>query len=102
MSIGVDRGHLGVDAHVQIEGCLEGLRSVQEELGGVFDLAADVVRETAVREGHVAPPLQDDDLGTVAPAQARRRTHAARDSSDDHYSHVPLTFCLNGLLFQPH
>ena len=79
------------------------LRGVQEELGGVFDLAADVVRETTVREGHVAPPLQDDDLGTlIAPAQTRRRAHATRDSSDNHYSQVSITFYLNGLLFQPH
>ena len=66
---------------------------MEEELGGVFDLAADVVREPAVREGHVLAALQHDDLGAlIAPAQAGRRAHATRDSSDDNYSHVRLTF----------
>ena len=89
----VDRRDLGVDAHVEVERSLEGLRGVEEELGGVFDLAADVVREPAVREGHVPAALQHDDLGAlVAPAQAGRRAHATRDSSDDYYSHVRLTF----------
>lgn len=89
----VNRRDLGVDAHVQVECGLEGLRGVEEELGGVFDLAADVVRETAVREGHVFAALQHDDFGAlVAPAQARRRAHATGDSSDDYNSHVRLTF----------
>ena len=89
----VDHGDLGVDAHVQVECGLEGLRGVEEELGGVFDLAADVIREPAVREGHVLAALQHDDLGAfVAPAQARSRAHATCDSSDDYYSHVRLTF----------
>ena len=93
----VDRRDLGVDAHVEVERSLEGLRGVEEELGGVFDLAADVVREPAVREGHVLAALQHDDLGAlVAPAQACRRAHATGDSSDDYYSHVRLTFWLEG------
>ena len=95
----VDRRDLGVDAHVEVERSLEGVRGVEEELGGVFDLAADVVRESAVREGHVLAALQHDDLGAlVAPAQARRRAHATRDSSDDYYSHVRLTFWQGGRL----
>ena len=90
---GIDRRDLGVDAHVEVERGLERLRGVEEELGGVLDLAADVVRETAVREGHVFAALQHDDLGAlVVPAQARRRAHATRDSSDDYYSHMQLTF----------
>ena len=93
----VDRRDLGVDAHVEVERSLEGLRGVEEELGGVFDLAADVVREPAVREGHVFAALQHDDLGAlVAPAQAGRRAHATGDSSDNNYSHVRLTFWLEG------
>ena len=96
---GVNRRDLGVDAHVEVERGLEGLRGVEEELGGVFDLAANVVREPAVREGHVFAALQHDDLGAlVAPAQACRRAHATGDSSDDYNSHVRLTFWLNGLL----
>ena len=72
---------------------------MKEEFGGVADLAADVVREPAVREGHVFAALQDDDLGAlVAPAQARSRAHATGDSSDDYHSHVRLTFWL-GLVF---
>ena len=90
---GIDRGGLGVDAHVEVERRLERLRGVEEEFGGVFDLAADVVRQPAVREGHVLAALQYDDLGTlVAPAQACRRTHATGNSSDDYYSHAQLTF----------
>ena len=90
---GINRHDLGVDAHVEVERRLERLRGVEEELGGVFDLAADVVREPAVREGHVLAALQHDDLGTlVAPAQACRRAHATSDSSDNNYSHVRLTF----------
>ena len=93
----VDRRDLGVDAHVEVERCLEGLRGVEEELGGVFDLAADVVREPAVREGHVFAALQHDDFGTlVTPAQPRSRAHATGDSSDDYNSHVRLTFWLEG------
>ena len=93
----VDRRDLGVDAHVEVERSLEGLRSVEEELGGVFDLAADVVREPAVREGHVLAALQHDDLGAlIAPAQACRRAHATGDSSDDYNSHSPLAFYLSG------
>ena len=93
----IDRGDLGVDAHVEVERSLEGLRGVEEELGGVFDLAADVVREPAVREGHVLAALQHDDLSAlVAPAQACRRAHATGDSSDDYNSHVRLTFWLEG------
>ena len=88
----VDRRDLGVDAHVEVEHRLERLRGVKEEFGGVFDLAADVVREPAVREGHVFAALQHDDLGAlVAPAQARRRAHATGNSSDNNYSHVRLT-----------
>ena len=91
----VDRRDLGVDAHVEVERSLEGLRGVEEELGGVIDLAADVVREPAVREGHVLAALQHDDLGAlVAPAQARGRAHATGNSSDDYYSHVRFTFWL--------
>ena len=93
----VDRCDLGVDAHVEVERGLEGLRGVEEECVGVSDLAADVVREPAVREGHVFAALQHDDLGTlVAPAQARGRAHATGDSSDDYDSHVWLTFWLEG------
>ena len=89
----VDRGDLGVDAHVEIERRLERLRGMEKKFGRVFDLAADVVREPAVREGHVLAALQHDDLGAlIAPAQARRRAHTTGDSSDDDYSHVPLTF----------
>ena len=92
----VDRGDFGVDAHVEVEGRFEGVRGVEEELGGIFDLTADVVRESAVREGHVRAALQHDDLGAlVAPAQAGRRAHATGDSSDDNYSHVRLTFWLD-------
>ena len=92
---GVDRRDLGVDAHVEVERSLEGMRRVEEKLGGVFDLAADVVREPAVREGHVGAAFQHDDLGAlVAPAQACRRAHATGDSSNDYYSHVRLTFWL--------
>ena len=98
----VNRRDLGVDAHVQVECGLEGLRGVEEELGGVFDLAADVIREPAVREGRVPAALQHDDLGAlVAPAQACRRAHATRDSSDDNYSHVRLTFWLGGMSSSP-
>ena len=93
----VDRRDLGVDAHVEVERSLEGLRGVEKELGGVFDLATDVVREPAVREGHVFAALQHDDLGAlIASAQACRRAHATGDSSDDEYSHVRLTFWLEG------
>ena len=93
----IDRRDLGVDAHVKVESRFERLWGVEEELGGVFDLAADVVREPAVREGHVLAALQHDDLGPlVAPAQACRRAHATRDSSDDNYSHMRLTFRLEG------
>ena len=93
----VDRRDLGVNAHVEVERSLEGLRGVEEELGGIFDLAADVVREPAVREGHILAALQHDDIGAlVAPAQAGRRAHATRDSSDDYNSHVRLTFWLEG------
>ena len=96
---GVDRRDLGVDAHLEVEHRLERLRGVEEELGGVFDFAADVVRESAVRERHVAAALEHDDLGAlVAPAQAGRRAHATSDSSDDYDSHARLTFWL-GLVF---
>ena len=99
---GVDRRDLGVDAHVEVERSLEGFRGVKEELGGVFDLAANVVREPAVREGHVFAALQHDDLGAlIAPAQACRRAHATGDSSDDEYSHVRLTFWLGGMSALP-
>ena len=94
---GVDRRDLGVDAHVEVERRLERLRGVEEEFGGVFDLTADVVREPAVREGHVLAALQHDDLGAlVAPAQARCRAHATGDSSDNYNSHLRLTFWLEG------
>ena len=75
---------------------------MKEELGGVFDLAANVVGEPAVREGHVFAALQHDDLGAlIAPAQACRRAHATGDSSDDEYSHVRLTFWLGGMSALP-
>ena len=54
---GIDRRDLGVDAHVEVESRFEGLRGVKEELGGVIDLAANVVREPAVRERHVLAAL---------------------------------------------
>lgn len=56
-SAGIDRRDLGVDAHVEVESRFEGVRGVEEELGGVLDLAADVVRESAVRDGHVLAAL---------------------------------------------
>ena len=46
----IDRSDLGVDAHVEVQRSFESLRGVKEEPRGVFDLAADVVREPAVRE----------------------------------------------------
>ena len=99
---GVDRRDLGVDAHVEVERRLERLRGVKEELGGVFDLAANVVREPAVREGHVLTALQHDDLGAlIAPAQACRRAHATCDPSDDNYSHMALTLRLELLSSSP-
>ena len=98
----IDRGDLRVDAHVEVERSLEGLRGVEEELGGVFDLAADVVREPTVRERHVFAALQHDDLDAlVASAQACRRAHTTRDSSDDYNSHVRLTFWLGGMSSLP-
>ena len=53
----INRRDLGIDAHVEVESRFEGVRGVEEELGGVFDLAADVVRESAVRDGHVLAAL---------------------------------------------
>lgn len=51
----------------------------------MFDLPADVVRQTAVGEGHVLAAFQHDDLGVVIEASGTGgATHAPGDTADDH------------------
>jgi hypothetical protein len=40
----------------------EGFRAGQDEIRTIRDVPADVVRQTAVGEGHVVPGFQDGDL----------------------------------------
>ena len=61
--VGLDRRHLVAAADVEVQSGSEGGRGVEEKRVGIGDLAADVVREAAVRERHLRSALEDDDLG---------------------------------------
>ena len=63
LRVAVDPQHLGVHAHVQVEPGPEALRRLDQQPIPIGDDARDVVRQAAVREGHVGAPLEDRDLG---------------------------------------
>jgi len=90
----VDPDGLGPDAHVEAEASPERGGGLEQQGCAVFDDAADVVRQSAVGEGHVAAALDHRDVGVlVEPAQARGGAHAAGDAADDdvvHAATIPL------------
>ena len=52
--------HFALDANIQAESLVERLRRLQEKVLFIFDYAADVVGETAVRVTHVAASFDND------------------------------------------
>ena len=80
----VDADDLVSHADVEREPAAQAVGRLHEECGSIGDLAADVVRQAAVREAHVRAALHDDDLVVVVEsAKARRGGRPARDAADD-------------------
>ena len=84
--------------HVDREAVPEERARGDEERPLVADDVADEVREAAVRERDVRPPVEEHDLGAfVEPAEPGRARRAARDPADDHNAfrrHPPPVPCM--------
>ena len=101
------------DTDVDIEPFFHGRRRIQQQSGAVFNDAADMVRQTAVRVGNVFAAFEDDNIGgLVQPAQSCGGTRAAGDAADDtdffrhqlipfipfrYFLHQPVEFLKDGL-----
>ena len=85
----IDGHRLAVDAHVDAETGFQAARGLQQQRIAVGDQSADVVRQPAVGEGHVAGPFQHHDLGLlIKPPQPRRSRHATCDPTNNHRLHA--------------
>ena len=72
------------DADLDTEPPQEQLRLGDQQLVTVADLAAEVVGQSAVGEGHIRVTLEDDDASVLVHAPgARGGGCAAGDSTDD-------------------
>ena len=80
----VDTDDFGVRVHLDVESLAEQLRRRHQQRSLVLDDVADVVRKSAIGEGHERPAIEDHDLrGLVQPAQPRGTRRAAGDAADD-------------------
>ena len=80
----VDRGRLGVYAHIQAEARAEAGRCLQQECRALLDDPAHVIRQAAVGEAHMPATLDDNDpCGLIQAAKSGGRGHAAGDAADD-------------------
>jgi hypothetical protein len=104
LRVAVDGDGLGAHPHVEVEAAVERRRGLQEQALALFDDAAEVVGESAVRERDVATALEHRDVGVlVEPAQAGGGGHAAGDSADDEVAllghasivRIPRGYCQN-------
>ena len=89
--VAVDAEHVLAGPHVEREALGEALGRLQQQALAVRDLAADVVRQTAVRERHEVATLEHDDLGGfIQPPEAGPRRGTRRHSAHDHRLHLVL------------
>ena len=84
LAVAVDGRDLGAHTHLDAEAALEQLWLGDEQLVAIGDLAADVVGQAAVGEGHIRVALEDDDPGVlVHAAGAGGSGGAAGNTADD-------------------
>ena len=89
----VDLEHLGLHPHIHTEPCLHGGGGLEQQALPVGDGPADVRGQSAVGEGDVPAPLEEDDLRPlVQTAEPRRSAGAARHAADDDDLHVLFSF----------
>ena len=89
----VDGLHGGPHPHVQVEAGPQALRRDDEQLVPLGDLAAEVVRQAAVGERHVRPPLEQDDVGVFRQATGTGGCRcAAGHATDDEQFHEQTSF----------
>src|ERR1019366_2116741 len=74
-------------SHVELEAITQPLRRGDEQFLTLGDLAADVVGQTAVGEGHVRPTLEDDDLGVFGQATGSSawRSSSSQTTDDEQF-----------------
>ena len=92
----VDGEYLVAGAHVQRQALGQRLRGMQEEGIPVTDLAAQVIRQAAVRIRDVGVPLEHHDLRVLGEAAGpRREAHAPGDPADHDSLHlrIPIFLC---------
>ena len=88
LPVPVDGLHVGPRPHVQAEPLAEPLGGGDEELVPPRDDLADVVRQAAVGEGDVRPPLEQHDVRAFGQAAgAGRRGGSPGDAADDDEFH---------------
>ena len=93
---GRDANHLATRPDVDRELLAKGLFRRHQEARLLFDRAADMVRQPAVRVRNIGPALDHEDLSFfVQPAQARRTRCAASHSTNDDDLHFELHPFLN-------
>ena len=89
----IDGNRLAVRARINREHGAKHLLGPHQEARFLFNHAADVVGQTAVRVRDIRPAFHHEDFGLfVQPAQARRTRRAARHSTNDDDFHI--TFLL--------
>ena len=80
----VDADDVGVGVHLDIEPLAEHLGRRDQQRSLVSDDVADEVRQSAVREGHVGPAIEDDNLHRLIKApQSRGTRRASGHAADD-------------------
>ena len=85
LGLGVERDDLAAGAHIERERGAQRRGRLDEQRLFVGDLAADEIRQSAVRERHVLALFEHDDLrGLVEAASARGAAHPPGDAADDH------------------
>ena len=83
----VDRDDLVVDPDVEPEAVEELLRGLEGQVLLLFDQPADEVGQAAVGERDVTGSFENRDARvSVEAAQASRRRHPSRDTTDDHHT----------------
>ena len=87
--LGINRDGLAVRARINREHGAKHLFRPHQEARFLFNHAADVVGQSAVRVRDIRSAFHHDDFGFfVQPAQARRTRRAARHSTNDNDFHV--------------
>ena len=89
----VDGFNRSPHSHVQVEACPQAIRRDDQQLVSLGDLAAEIVGQTAVGEGHVRPTLEQDDVGVFRQATGTGCCRcAASHAADDEQFHEQTSF----------